>query len=410
MSADDGTPNYYEVLCLNPGATKDDVKKAYRKQALLFHPDKMKPHMKDEASAHFQLISEAYEVLSNDAKRALYDRYGPEGVKAGGDPNPQPDPGFHSHHMQGFQDPFFSSFGVPAHHQAFPDMFARHHEHVRLAQQMFGGFSQGPSMFQDHFHNFFNNGHSPFDRPPFANSEWSGMGTSNNPFVDIGGGGGGGGNSGSGRNFSSSSFSSSSSGGGGRSGAARTFTKTSTTIVNGRQTTVTEVTDAQGVTTKTVEKSDGTREVFVNGVPTTIEGSSSSQPPPVENSRQQPITILDDDDDEDNYGRDNARRWNSQPGRSPAPTEPIVLDADEDDVMYEDLSRSRHRARTHLNPQRTSGRQGSVPPPTQGPPPPPPGPGPNQSQGNWDNPNLHHPQMGRGQTLRGSMSRHNNDN
>ncbi|KAI9241048.1 MAG: DnaJ domain-containing protein, partial [Podila humilis] len=50
-------------LDVDPGASKDDVKRAYRKQALLFHPDKMKPHMKDEASQHFQLISEAYEVL-----------------------------------------------------------------------------------------------------------------------------------------------------------------------------------------------------------------------------------------------------------------------------------------------------------------------------------------------------------
>jgi hypothetical protein len=65
MSAVDDKPNYYELLCIHPNASKDDIKKAYRKQALLFHPDKMKPHMKEEASAHFQLISEAYEVLSD---------------------------------------------------------------------------------------------------------------------------------------------------------------------------------------------------------------------------------------------------------------------------------------------------------------------------------------------------------
>ncbi|KAF9547136.1 DnaJ sub B member 8 [Mortierella hygrophila] len=121
-------PNYYELLCLEPGASKDDVRKAYRKQALLFHPDKMKPHMKEEASQHFQLISEAYDVLFDDKKRELYDRYGYEGVKAGGDPNPQPDlSGFFPHggHPSqargrpqdfgfGFDAPFFSSFGVPA--------------------------------------------------------------------------------------------------------------------------------------------------------------------------------------------------------------------------------------------------------------------------------------------------------
>lgn len=67
MMADnnDEKPNFYELLCVDPGATREDIKKAYRKQALLFHPDKMKPHMKEEASQHFQLISEAYEVLSD---------------------------------------------------------------------------------------------------------------------------------------------------------------------------------------------------------------------------------------------------------------------------------------------------------------------------------------------------------
>jgi curved DNA-binding protein CbpA len=64
-------PNYYELLCLEPGASKDDVRKAYRRQALLFHPDKMKPHMKEEASQHFQLISEAYDVLFDGTYRVL---------------------------------------------------------------------------------------------------------------------------------------------------------------------------------------------------------------------------------------------------------------------------------------------------------------------------------------------------
>ncbi|KAF9370021.1 hypothetical protein CPC16_004022, partial [Podila verticillata] len=110
---DNDKPNYYQLLDVDPGASKDDVKRAYRKQALLFHPDKMKPHMKDEASQHFQLISEAYEVLYDDKKRELYDRYGEEGVKAGGDPNPS----------SGFPSSFFSGPPTGGHPGGGPEVF-----------------------------------------------------------------------------------------------------------------------------------------------------------------------------------------------------------------------------------------------------------------------------------------------
>ncbi|MGB0165687.1 MAG: molecular chaperone DnaJ [Luteibaculum sp.] len=66
--------DYYEVLGLSKGASKDEIKKAYRKLALKYHPDKNP----DDASAEtkFKEAAEAYEILSNDQKRAKYDQFG----------------------------------------------------------------------------------------------------------------------------------------------------------------------------------------------------------------------------------------------------------------------------------------------------------------------------------------------
>jgi molecular chaperone DnaJ len=70
--------DYYEVLGVSKGATKDEIKKAYRKQALKFHPDK-NPGNKD-AEEKFKEAAEAYEVLSNDEKKARYDQFGHAGM------------------------------------------------------------------------------------------------------------------------------------------------------------------------------------------------------------------------------------------------------------------------------------------------------------------------------------------
>ena len=70
--------DYYEVLGVEKSATADQIKKAYRKKAIQFHPDK-NPGNK-EAEEHFKEAAEAYDVLSNDDKRARYDQFGHAGM------------------------------------------------------------------------------------------------------------------------------------------------------------------------------------------------------------------------------------------------------------------------------------------------------------------------------------------
>lgn len=70
--------DYYEILEVSRNATKEEIKKAYRQQALKFHPDK-NPGNK-EAEEKFKEAAEAYEVLSDDEKRSRYDQFGHAGV------------------------------------------------------------------------------------------------------------------------------------------------------------------------------------------------------------------------------------------------------------------------------------------------------------------------------------------
>ncbi|KAH7553844.1 hypothetical protein ACOSP7_029278 [Xanthoceras sorbifolium] len=72
--------DYYKILQVDRNAKDEDLKKAYRKLAMKWHPDK-NPNSKKEAEAKFKQISEAYDVLSDPQKRAVYDQYGEEGLK-----------------------------------------------------------------------------------------------------------------------------------------------------------------------------------------------------------------------------------------------------------------------------------------------------------------------------------------
>lgn len=309
------------------------------------------------------------------------------------------DHGFHQLH----HDDFFRS--------AFGDQDPFHRSEQRQQQQ------QRPTLFST----------SPFANSTQTQSQsrWTGTGSRSSPFTIFGSNGDRGGSG-----FSTSSSSSSSTMGG---GGSRTSTRT--TIVNGQRTTVTEVTDAQGVTTRTVDNPDGTRETFVNGVATAIEGRAQ---PAVTleqgTARQQPIVILDDDDER--QGRSSSSR--NRDGRSsntagsgpsggyrlngrgedidsstrrasrdrdqyrrttatatptafhPDRTETVFLDGDDDDdILYETLSEHR-RSRQQGGRGATTGAR----------------PGPGAAAGATrstrdffdDEPDLFHPQMGSGQS------------
>jgi molecular chaperone DnaJ len=101
--------DYYEVLGVSRQASLDEIKKAYRRAAMEWHPDR-NPHRNSEAEEKFKELTEAYTVLADSQKRAAYDRYGHAGV------GPQPFTGFDDAIFSDFQDLFSAFFG-------FEDLF-----------------------------------------------------------------------------------------------------------------------------------------------------------------------------------------------------------------------------------------------------------------------------------------------
>ncbi|WP_019881335.1 MULTISPECIES: molecular chaperone DnaJ [unclassified Methylophilus] len=95
--------DYYEVLGVNRDASEEEIKKAFKKLAMKFHPDRNPDNPKAEES--FKEAKEAYEVLSDDQKRAAYDQYGHAGV------DPSMGGGFGGFNSGNFSDAFGDIFG-----------------------------------------------------------------------------------------------------------------------------------------------------------------------------------------------------------------------------------------------------------------------------------------------------------
>ncbi|KAK9901802.1 hypothetical protein M0R45_001964 [Rubus argutus] len=90
--------DYYNILKVNRNASEDDLKKAYKRLAMIWHPDKNPAGKRPEAESKFKQISEAYDVLSDPTKRQIYDLYGEEALKSGQFPPPSSSRSAATHH------------------------------------------------------------------------------------------------------------------------------------------------------------------------------------------------------------------------------------------------------------------------------------------------------------------------
>lgn len=141
--------DYYEVLDVPRDASEREIKKAYKKLALKWHPDK-NPSNVDEARAMFSKISEAYEVLSDPPKRRHFDRFGTVGQ---GESRP------YQHPVFVFRDPteiFQEFFGPFTPH----DMFAHSHIPRESERSNFFDYFHTNVLSDDGSHSGYSHGHS----------------------------------------------------------------------------------------------------------------------------------------------------------------------------------------------------------------------------------------------------------
>ncbi|MDQ3809250.1 MAG: molecular chaperone DnaJ [Chloroflexota bacterium] len=126
--------DYYEVLGVTRSASEEDIKKAYRKLALQFHPDRNKA---PEATERFKEATEAYQVLSDSEKRSMYDRYGHSAFERGGSTVD-----FSNFVGLSIEDLFESFFGAPgqrgARQRVQRGQDLRYDLHLTLEEAVFG--------------------------------------------------------------------------------------------------------------------------------------------------------------------------------------------------------------------------------------------------------------------------------
>lgn len=205
--------DYYKILGVPKTASQEDIKKAYRKLALKWHPDK-NPDNKEEAEQKFKELAEAYEVLSDKSKRDAYDRYGND----------------HMRHTAGTANADFSDF------PGFTFTF-------RNPDEVFRDFFGGQDPFGDFFDDFSSFGSSSRLGPnrffsfPSAGADFTSFSMGGLSGMDSMGGGLG--------NFKSVS--------------------TTTRIVNGKRTTTKKIKE-NGQERVEIEEDGVLKSVLVNGV------------------------------------------------------------------------------------------------------------------------------------------------
>eukprot|EP00088_Acartia_fossae_P007685 TRINITY_DN13608_c0_g2_i3.p1 TRINITY_DN13608_c0_g2~~TRINITY_DN13608_c0_g2_i3.p1 ORF type:complete len:396 (+),score=103.65 TRINITY_DN13608_c0_g2_i3:41-1228(+) len=286
--------DYYELLEITRDASTADIKKSYRKLALKWHPDK-NPENPDEATKRFKEIAEAYEVLIDEKKRRVYDKYGKEGLTGanGGAGGPSGHRGggrrYHGANLDddfGFGGAGFHSFVFRDPFEIFREFFGGHdpfEDFMDPFADPFAGFGMGGMMGGMRSHQRAGGGTSLVMRHPRRNQHpmnalspfgaFGGFGFGL-PGFGMGFGGGGslfdeldGGGMSSIQTFSSSSF-------GGGPGMSMKSTSMSTRFVNGKKITTQKVVD-NGVETVTTYENDVLKSQTVNGVPQAIQGGSS---------------------------------------------------------------------------------------------------------------------------------------
>ena len=129
--------DFYQVLGTSTNASADEIKKAYRKLALTYHPDKNKSR---EAEAKFKGINQAYEVLSDPKKKEAYDLYGSDTFSQGGFQGQGPFEGFGGQARTGRNGPFTYTYTTSGEEGADFD-FGGFSDPFEIFEQFFGGAS-----------------------------------------------------------------------------------------------------------------------------------------------------------------------------------------------------------------------------------------------------------------------------